>query len=208
MEQVGDPGTTQPARAGEPVTVIHEPTVVVHEPVAVVHDGTIPWAKVSRNEALHLDGMELAEKFGCIDGALKVYAVVGAELAKEDQEIFLVLPLNLRGELKYRPFEVARGQRSSEVVGVDDVMRVVILSGCEGFVVVHNHPSGDPHPSAADRDLTRQIADATKPFGKSIKFIDHVVVGSGSCYSIVGKEKFHVKPPEAEVKPKRARKKR
>jgi DNA repair protein RadC len=40
---------------------------------------------------------------------------------------------------------------------------------------VHNHPSGDPTPSRADIDMTRQIADAARPLGVTIH--DHIIVG-------------------------------
>ena len=59
-----------------------------------------------------------------------------------------------------------------------------MASGAEGYIVVHNHPSGKAAPSKADRDLTRLIAEATKPYGNGITFIDHVVIGLNSAYSI------------------------
>jgi DNA repair protein RadC len=42
--------------------------------------------------------------------------------------------------------------------------------------VVHNHPSGDPSPSRADIDLTRNIAEAGKPLG--IVVHDHIIIGT------------------------------
>ena len=41
--------------------------------------------------------------------------------------------------------------------------------------LLHNHPSGDPTPSRADIDMTKQIADAARPLGVSIH--DHIIVG-------------------------------
>ncbi len=43
--------------------------------------------------------------------------------------------------------------------------------------MVHNHPSGDPTPSTADIDMTRQVATAAKALG--IALHDHIVVGRG-----------------------------
>ncbi len=41
--------------------------------------------------------------------------------------------------------------------------------------MLHNHPSGDPTPSRADIDVTKQIIDAAKPLGVTVH--DHVIVG-------------------------------
>jgi DNA repair protein RadC len=46
---------------------------------------------------------------------------------------------------------------------------------------VHNHPSGDPAPSAADRTLTRRLADAGQLIG--IAVVDHVIAAAGGFYS-------------------------
>ncbi len=44
-----------------------------------------------------------------------------------------------------------------------------------GFQVVHNHPSGDPTPSRADIDMTREVAEAGKALG--ITLHDHLIIG-------------------------------
>jgi hypothetical protein len=162
-----------------------EAAPVIGEAAPVIAEGHIPFRKVARDPAQHEADVKLAETYGPIKNPEKVYEVVGPMLQTEDQEVFLVLPLNLRGELKCAPYEVARGQRSRVSVGVEDVMRAVIDSGCEGFIVVHNHPSSKVKPSQADRQLTDQIKAAAKPFGSGVKFLDHVVIGSRQCFSIV-----------------------
>jgi DNA repair protein RadC len=52
--------------------------------------------------------------------------------------------------------------------------RALELSAC-ALILVHNHPSGDPAPSSADIDMTRQIVDAVRPL--RIEVHDHLVVG-------------------------------
>jgi len=188
---------SQPNQASESVTVVHEPAVVIHE-------APIPFLKVARDPAAHEQAMELARRVGPLDSTEKVYRFLAPLLEKEDQEIFLVLPLDLRADLRSAPYEIARGQRSTTVVGVSDVMRAVILSGCEGFIVAHNHPSGVATPSPSDQDLTKQIRkaakgfkvtpeklrEATEPYGKDVKFLDHVVIGTGCIYSIVEDKRY------------------
>jgi DNA repair protein RadC len=49
-------------------------------------------------------------------------------------------------------------------------------------ILVHNHPSGDPTPSRADIDMTKQIAEAAKPLGISV--LDHIIVGRNGHSSL------------------------
>lgn len=99
-------------------------------------------------------------------------------------ESFLVLLL----DAKNRPLGwhlVARGSVSGCVVTIADVFRPVIAGGAAGFMVAHNHPSGDPTPSPDDTALTEVIARGAKLLG--LRMLDHVIVGSGSteCFSFM-----------------------
>ena len=57
-----------------------------------------------------------------------------------------------------------------------EVFKIAILASAAAIVVSHNHPSGDPAPSAQDVQLTRQLREAAKIIG--IDLIDHVIVGT------------------------------
>ena len=59
-----------------------------------------------------------------------------------------------------------------------EVMRPVIVGAASGFILVHNHPSGDPSPSEADIKLTRDIKRAADLF--RIPMHDHVIMGDES----------------------------
>jgi RadC-like JAB domain len=50
--------------------------------------------------------------------------------------------------------------------------------------IVHNHPSGDPTPSRADIDMTRQIVEVAKPLGVAVH--DHIIVGRNGHASLKG----------------------
>lgn len=50
--------------------------------------------------------------------------------------------------------------------------------------MIHNHPSGDPTPSRADIEMTRQIVDVAKPLGIAVH--DHIIVGRGGHVSLRG----------------------
>jgi len=53
---------------------------------------------------------------------------------------------------------------------------------------LHNHPSGDPAPSSADVQMTRQIADIAKPLGITVH--DHIIVGKSTHTSLRGMKLF------------------
>lgn len=55
-----------------------------------------------------------------------------------------------------------------------DVFRPVLVAGASGCVLIHNHPSGDPTPSASDLELTRNLASVGESLG--IYVLDHVIV--------------------------------
>jgi DNA repair protein RadC len=58
-----------------------------------------------------------------------------------------------------------------------EVLKRALELGASALIMVHNHPSGDPAPSRADIDMTRQVRDAAKAVG--IALHDHIVVGNG-----------------------------
>ena len=58
-----------------------------------------------------------------------------------------------------------------------EVVQRALKLGASALILVHNHPSGDPTPSAADVEITRQVADAAEKLGISLH--DHLVIGQG-----------------------------
>ena len=69
---------------------------------------------------------------------------------------------------------VSRGVLTGSLVHPREVFRSAIAEAAAGIIVVHNHPSGDPTPSAEDRAVTGQLVAAGKVVG--IPLLDHVVV--------------------------------
>lgn len=59
-----------------------------------------------------------------------------------------------------------------------EVLRPVITRGAYGFILIHNHPSGDPSPSRADEQVTRRLIEAATLM--QVKFLDHVIIGRPS----------------------------
>jgi len=66
------------------------------------------------------------------------------------------------------------GARDAHEVRVRDIAGDALSYDAAGVVMAHNHPSGDPSPSNADREATRRIARALEPLG--IRLLDHLVI--------------------------------
>jgi RadC-like JAB domain-containing protein len=181
--------------AGEGVAIVEKTTAVV---AATEGDASamsetcktcIPWQKVSRDGQEHAEFAELSKRYGLIKTPVEVYAVVGDDLNNETQEVFLLLPLNIHGNLMAPPYEIARGQRDRVAVGIDNVMDAASDARCAGFLVCHQHPGGSPKPSKKDIQLTKDIRKATPP-GRT--FVDHVIIGPKKAYSVTESKLYEI----------------
>ncbi len=91
-----------------------------------------------------------------------------------DVEKFWVLCLNRKNRLMKR-VEITSGTATAALAHPREVYRAAIRESASAVVCVHNHPSGDPAPSAPDLHVTRQLRDAAKAV--EIELLDHVIVG-------------------------------
>lgn len=74
------------------------------------------------------------------------------------------------------------GSISSVAIQPRDILEAALLHKASGIILVHNHPGGNPHPSKADIELTRELEKLAPHLG--LRFLDHVIVTAGDCYSI------------------------
>ena len=107
-----------------------------------------------------------------------VYAHFQPFLAGLTVEKFWVLCLNRKNRL-IKQVEVTSGTATSSLAHPREVFREAIRHGATALICAHNHPSGDPAPSAADVQVTRQLRDAAKAV--DIELLDHVVVGRAAA---------------------------
>ena len=126
--------------------------------------------------------VEAGRKMGVLNSPKRVYEALHTRISKESQEVFLVIPLDLRGQPQCPPVEVARGQRDQVEIDPSDVFRPVIEHNAKGFLIVHCHPSGHAKPSPADKALTASIErGAPVALGqKGGRFVDHVIIASSA----------------------------
>jgi DNA repair protein RadC len=76
---------------------------------------------------------------------------------------------------------VSLGSLTGSLVHPREVFKGALLSSAASVILLHNHPSGDPKPSAEDREVTRKLVEAGKLLG--VPVLDHVIIGERSYYS-------------------------
>ena len=101
-------------------------------------------------------------------------------LGRRDRESFHVLLLDGRHRLIAED-EVSVGTLTASLVHPREVFRGAVRAAAAAIVLVHNHPSGDPSPSAEDRSVTQRLAESGRLLG--IEVLDHVVVARGGHFS-------------------------
>ena len=101
-------------------------------------------------------------------------AYVKTALAHEAREQFRVLFLDKKNQLIADEI-MNRGTVDHAPVYPREVVRRALEFSASAVILVHNHPSGDPTPSSADIDMTRQIVEAARPLRIAVH--DHLVAG-------------------------------
>jgi DNA repair protein RadC len=96
-------------------------------------------------------------------------------------ETFGLLALDVRHRLKHEAV-VSVGCLTSSLVHPREVFQEAVTARAAALILFHNHPSGDPEPSAEDVALTRRLASAGALMG--IEVVDHLVLGAGRYVSL------------------------
>ncbi|MDB5431034.1 MAG: repair protein [Caulobacter sp.] len=115
-----------------------------------------------------------------ITSSSALQAYVRVALAHETREQFRVLFLDKKNQL-IADEKLGDGTVDHAPVYPREIMRRALELASSAVILVHNHPSGDPTPSGADIDMTRQIVDAGRAL--KIQVHDHLVVGRDGVVS-------------------------
>ncbi|MEZ5843592.1 MAG: DNA repair protein RadC [Hyphomicrobiaceae bacterium] len=138
-----------------------------------VGDSVIAELKLIRAAALKLMHGEIQER-PVISTWAEVIAYCRAAQGFEDREMLRILFLDKKNRLIADEVQQT-GTVDHTPVYIREVVKRALELAATALVLVHNHPSGDPSPSRADIDMTRQIVDAARPLGITIH--DHIIVG-------------------------------
>jgi len=106
-------------------------------------------------------------------------AMLAQYIGEVDREVFVIAMLTIRHRV-IGLHTVSVGCLTSSLVHPREVLKPAILSGSAAFLAAHNHPSGDPEPSAEDIALTRRLAAAGQLLG--IELLDHVILGEAGRF--------------------------
>jgi len=130
--------------------------------------------------ARRLHGVRRAQR-PSVRSPSRVLRLLEDEVRGAEQERFFVLLLD--GKHALRRIElVSLGTLTTSLVHPREVFRPAVRAAAAAVVCAHNHPSGDPEPSAEDVEVTRRLLDAGKLLG--IPVLDHVVLGDGRFVSL------------------------
>ncbi len=133
------------------------------------------------HEAARRMGLETLKKRAVISSWSALTAYVRTALAHEPREQFRVLFLDRKNQL-IADETLSEGTVDHAPVYPREVVRRALELGASALILVHNHPSGDPTPSSADVQMTRQITDAAKALNLTVH--DHLVVGRDGTASL------------------------
>ncbi len=109
-----------------------------------------------------------------MDSPELTFQFMGAELQALNHEEVHILLLSTRLTLLRREC-VFQGSLNESVAHPRELLKKALLHSAHAFIVVHNHPSGDPTPSTSDREFTRRLRDGAELL--RLHFVDHVVIG-------------------------------
>jgi len=109
-------------------------------------------------------------------------------------EVFKIILLDAKHTI-IRDATVSEGSLTLSIVHPREVFNLAVRESAAAVIFLHNHPSGDPQPSAEDRALTARLVSAGEVLG--IRVLDHLIVGDGQYVSFADRGWLGVDPGAA-----------
>ena len=129
-------------------------------------------------------GREAIEKRPVISSWSALLDYVRTAIGHEPREQVRVLYLDTKNQLILDE-ETSRGTVNHAPLYPREVVRRALELSASSLILVHNHPSGDPSPSAADIAVTKEVTAAARTLGVSVH--DHIIVGRHGVESLKGR---------------------
>lgn len=130
-----------------------------------------PWVRIVRDKR-----HAIATNRPAVRAPRDAYKLLAPMLDAEEVEVFVLVCLDVHHHV-IALAEVTRGILDASLVHPREVFRLAIAANAAACIVAHNHPSGDPTPSAEDRTVTDQLVKAGRLL--DIPVHDHIVIGNG-----------------------------
>lgn len=96
------------------------------------------------------------------------------------KEIFKVVLLDGKNKI-IKDVTLSEGTLTKSIVHPREVIKEAVTESAAALVLIHNHPSGDPHPSPDDIEVTNRIISACELVG--IRVLDHIIIGDNNYFS-------------------------
>jgi DNA repair protein RadC len=169
------------ARFGTFAEAMNAPEELLRE-VPGIGEAAITELKLVRAAALRLVRGEVLER-PVLSSWAQVLDYCRASMGFASKEQFRILFLDKRNQIIADEVQQT-GTVDHTPVYVREVVKRALELSATAIVLVHNHPSGDPTPSRADIEMTKQIVAAAKPLGVLVH--DHIIVGKQGHASFRG----------------------
>ena len=112
-----------------------------------------------------------------VGSSVDASAVLTQYLDGVDREHFVVLLLDQKSKI-IGIHTVSIGSLTGSIVHPREVFKAAMLSNAASIICGHNHPSGDPAPSYADKEMTIRLVTAGKLLDMPV--VDHIIIGDGT----------------------------
>jgi DNA repair protein RadC len=110
------------------------------------------------------------------------------QLRHEEQELMLCMMLDSKNHLIGEQV-LSKGTVNTTVITPREILLEALRRQAVSILLVHNHPSGDPSPSTADRDVTERVYLAAEMVG--ITLLDHIIIGDQKYFSFLEEGILH-----------------
>ncbi len=134
-------------------------------------------AALELGKRLFLEETRIKDK---VESSDDVYKIVSPHLRTLGREVFKVLLLTSRNTLIAEK-TIFEGSLTESIVSPREVIKEAINHSAAAVVFVHNHPSGNPEPSAEDKRVTLLLKSACQTVG--INVLDHIIIGDQGFFS-------------------------
>jgi DNA repair protein RadC len=138
-------------------------------------------AALELGKRLFLEETRIKDK---VESSDDVYKIVSPHLRNLGREVFKVLLLTSRNTLIAEK-TIFEGSLTESLVSPREVIKEAINHSAAAVVFVHNHPSGNPEPSAEDKRVTQLLKSACQVVG--INVLDHIIIGDPGFFSFADK---------------------
>lgn len=115
-----------------------------------------------------------------VSNPIQAAEFLAGEMRFLKQEVLRVILLDVKNKVIAAP-EISRGGLSSSIVHPREVFKEAIRRSSAAMILVHNHPSGDPTPSADDLSITKKLVQTGKIIG--IEVMDHIIIAGDKYIS-------------------------